>query len=39
MTITRRDFLNGTALTIAAGLAPASLLRAAEAQGPGYPPR
>ncbi|KWW37117.1 NAD(P)-binding protein [Cupriavidus metallidurans] len=38
MTITRRDFLNGTALTIAAGLAPASLLRAAEAQGPAYPP-
>ncbi|CAG9164386.1 NAD(P)-binding protein [Cupriavidus pampae] len=32
MTITRRDFLNGTALTIAAGLAPSALLEAA-AQG------
>ncbi|MBV8270705.1 MAG: NAD(P)-binding protein [Cupriavidus sp.] len=41
MTITRRDFLNGTALTIAAGMTPASLLRAAEASGasgPAYPP-
>ena len=38
MTITRRDFLNGTALTIAAGLAPASVLRAAEAKGAAYPP-
>lgn len=43
MTITRRDFLNGTALTIAAGLAPAGWLRAAETAGGGpgaaaYPP-
>jgi len=32
MTITRRDFLNGTALTIAAGIAPAGLARAAASQ-------
>ncbi|WP_420994223.1 FAD-dependent oxidoreductase [Cupriavidus sp. 30B13] len=39
MTITRRDFLNGAALTIAAGLAPASLLQAAErGAGAAYPP-
>ncbi|QET01537.1 NAD(P)/FAD-dependent oxidoreductase [Cupriavidus pauculus] len=40
MTITRRDFLNGTALTIAAGLAPSALLRAAEAGAAqaSYPP-
>lgn len=38
MTITRRDFLNGTALTIAAGLAPASLLPAAQAATAVYPP-
>ena len=31
MTITRRDFLNGTALTIAAGMAPSGLVRAAGA--------
>ncbi len=37
MTITRRDFLNGAALTIAAGLAPSQLLQAAE-RGAGYPP-
>ncbi|MGO4328036.1 NAD(P)-binding protein [Cupriavidus sp. 2TAF22] len=37
MTITRRDFLNGAALTIAAGLAPAQLLQAAE-RGAVYPP-
>lgn len=37
MTITRRDFLNGAALTIAAGLAPSRLLQAAE-RGAGYPP-
>ena len=29
MTITRRDFLNGVAITIAAGVAPIELLRAA----------
>jgi spermidine dehydrogenase len=29
MTISRRDFLNGVALTIAAGLTPAEILRAA----------
>ncbi|MFJ5383430.1 twin-arginine translocation signal domain-containing protein [Cupriavidus sp. CER94] len=28
MTITRRDFLNGTAMTVAGGLAPAPLLAA-----------
>ncbi len=44
MTITRRDFLNGTALTIAAGLTPGALLQAAQAAagagvpGAGYPP-
>ncbi|NYI00031.1 NAD(P)-binding protein [Cupriavidus plantarum] len=40
MTITRRDFLNGTALTIAAGLGPAALLRAADADAAtaAYPP-
>lgn len=41
MTITRRDFLNGTALTIAAGLAPAQWLHAqprAGAPSPAYPP-
>jgi spermidine dehydrogenase len=35
MPITRRDFLNGTALTIAAGLTPAAQLAA---QGGRYPP-
>ncbi|KWR87768.1 NAD(P)/FAD-dependent oxidoreductase [Cupriavidus sp. IDO] len=39
MTISRRDFLNGTALTIAAGLAPAQWLHAAQAAGSAtYPP-
>jgi len=40
MTISRRDFLNGTALTIAAGLAPAQLLHAAQAAAGNatYPP-
>ncbi|ULX54025.1 alcohol dehydrogenase [Cupriavidus taiwanensis] len=41
MTITRRDFLNGTALAIAAGLAPAQLLHAqprAGAPSAAYPP-
>lgn len=39
MTITRRDFLNGTALTIAAGLAPVGALRAAAPAPPlNYPP-
>ncbi|NUO86347.1 MAG: NAD(P)/FAD-dependent oxidoreductase, partial [Cupriavidus sp.] len=41
MTITRRDFLNGAALTIAAGLAPAQLLHAqprAGAPSAAYPP-
>ena len=39
MTITRRDFLNGTALTIAAGLAPVQLLHAQQAgAGAAYPP-
>lgn len=38
MTITRRDFLNGAALTIAAGLAPGQLLRAAERGAAVYPP-
>ncbi|QEZ46472.1 NAD(P)/FAD-dependent oxidoreductase [Cupriavidus oxalaticus] len=40
MTITRRDFLNGTALTIAAGLAPAQWLHAQQggAANAGYPP-
>ncbi|WP_454764004.1 NAD(P)-binding protein [Cupriavidus campinensis] len=41
MTITRRDFLNGTALTLAAGIAPAGLLRAqpgVAAVAAGYPP-
>lgn len=37
MTISRRDFLNGTALTIAAGIAPASLLAASPPAG-NYPP-
>ena len=35
--ISRRDFLNGAALTILGGLAPVELLRAAE-KGAGYPP-
>src|SRR5258707_14597300 len=35
MTITRRDFLNGTALTIAAGLTPAAQLGAQPVR---YPP-
>ncbi len=35
MSITRRDFLNGTALTIAAGLAPAAQLAAQPGR---YPP-
>lgn len=30
MSITRRDFLNGVAITIAAGVAPINLLKAAE---------
>ena len=30
MEITRRDFLNGVAITIAAGVAPIQLLQAAE---------
>jgi len=38
MTITRRDFLNGTALTVAAGLAPAQLLVAPGAATGTYPP-
>ncbi|WP_354684026.1 FAD/NAD(P)-binding protein [Cupriavidus necator] len=39
MTITRRDFLNGTALTIAAGLAPVQWLHAQQgAGGSAYPP-
>ncbi|CAN7322321.1 NAD(P)-binding Rossmann-like domain protein [compost metagenome] len=39
MTITRRDFLNGTALTIAAGLAPVQLLHAQQGgAGVAYPP-
>ncbi|MGO4303991.1 NAD(P)-binding protein [Cupriavidus sp. RAF12] len=38
MTITRRDFLNGSALAIAAGMTPAGLLRAAQAAAPVYPP-
>lgn len=39
MTITRRDFLNGTAMTIAAGLAPVQLLHAQQAGGGAvYPP-
>ncbi|SOY43545.1 NAD(P)/FAD-dependent oxidoreductase [Cupriavidus taiwanensis] len=41
MTITRRDFLNGTALAIAAGLAPAQVLHAqprAGAPSAAYPP-
>ncbi|GJG95485.1 NAD(P)-binding protein [Cupriavidus pauculus] len=37
MTITRRDFLNGAALSVAAGLAPAQLL-AAGAPAAAYPP-
>lgn len=37
MTISRRDFLNGVALTIAAGLTPAEILRAAPG-GRYYPP-
>ncbi|GLZ87321.1 spermidine dehydrogenase SpdH [Metapseudomonas resinovorans] len=37
MTVTRRDFLNGVALTIAAGLTPMQLLRAAPS-GRYYPP-
>ncbi|MCA3189637.1 FAD/NAD(P)-binding protein [Cupriavidus sp.] len=38
MTITRRDFLNGTALTVAAGLAPGQLLGAPGAVTGNYPP-
>ena len=40
MTITRRDFLNGAALSIAAGIAPAGLVGQARAQAAaaGYPP-
>ncbi|CAG9185101.1 hypothetical protein LMG23992_05437 [Cupriavidus laharis] len=39
MTISRRDFLNGTVLAIAAGMAPAQLLAAAQGQpGAAYPP-
>lgn len=47
MSMTRRDFLNGTALTIAAGMLPAPLVHAAgatsikaagKAGAPGYPP-
>lgn len=38
MSITRRDFLNGTALSIAAGMLPSSLLHAADTARPGYPP-
>jgi len=39
MTISRRDFLNGTALAIAAGMAPAQLLAAAQARTDvPYPP-
>ena len=38
MSITRRDFLNGTALTIAAGMAPATLLGATGTAPPAYPP-
>ncbi|MBO3277740.1 NAD(P)/FAD-dependent oxidoreductase [Pseudomonas schmalbachii] len=37
MTVTRRDFLNGVALTIAAGLTPMQILRAAPG-GRYYPP-
>ncbi|MDF3864864.1 twin-arginine translocation signal domain-containing protein, partial [Pseudomonas denitrificans (nom. rej.)] len=37
MTITRRDFLNGVALTIGAGLTPLQLLQAAPS-GRYYPP-
>ncbi|MNZ43563.1 protoporphyrinogen oxidase [compost metagenome] len=37
MTVTRRDFLNGVALTIAAGLTPMQILRAAPS-GRYYPP-
>ena len=37
MSITRRDFLNGAAITIAAGMTPAQLLQAA-LQEPYYPP-
>ena len=36
--ITRRDFLNGAALTIGAGLVPAQLVRASVASPTGYPP-
>ncbi len=38
MTISRRDFLNGTALAIAAGMAPAQLLAAQGQPGNAYPP-
>ncbi|WP_066735388.1 NAD(P)/FAD-dependent oxidoreductase [Cupriavidus sp. D384] len=38
MTITRRDFLNGTALTVAAGLAPGRLLAAPGSATGSYPP-
>ncbi|MBV6416594.1 MAG: hypothetical protein CMLOHMNK_01202 [Steroidobacteraceae bacterium] len=36
--VSRRDFLNGTALAIAAGLSPAAWLRAANAAAADYPP-
>lgn len=38
MTLTRRDFLNGAALSVAAGMAPAGLLRAQGAPAAVYPP-
>lgn len=38
MTITRRDFLNGTALSIAAGIAPGQLLAATGPASASYPP-
>lgn len=38
MTIKRRDFLNGAALAVGAGLLPWQLVRAAQAQQAGYPP-
>jgi spermidine dehydrogenase len=36
--VTRRDFLNGAALVIAAGLGPLDWVRAAGTAGPDYPP-
>lgn len=38
MAIKRRDFLNGAALAVGAGLLPWQLVRAAQAQEAGYPP-